>query len=73
MVDIEGGESTLFDGIKLVDVRHLIVEVHQQPDKAWSDGAQSLHPPQFEDMVRSLIPIAEAVGRSIMGAGTAVV
>jgi len=51
----------------------VIVEVHQQPDKAWSDGAQSLHPPQFDEMVRSLIPIAEAVGRSIMGAGTAVV
>lgn len=51
----------------------VIVEVHQQPDKAWSDGAQSLHPPQFDAMVRSLIPIAEAVGRSIMGAGTAVV
>ena len=51
----------------------VIVEVHQQPDKAWSDGAQSLHPPQFEEMVRSLIPIADAVGRSIMGAGTAVV
>ena len=51
----------------------VIVEVHQQPDKAWSDGAQSLHPPQFEEMVKSLIPIAEAVGRSIMGAGTAVV
>jgi 3-deoxy-7-phosphoheptulonate synthase len=50
----------------------VIVEVHQAPDKAWSDGAQSLHPPQFDDMVRSLIPIAEAVGRSIMGAGTAV-
>ena len=50
----------------------VIVEVHQQPDKAWSDGAQSLHPPQFEEMVRSLVPIAEAVGRSIMGAGTAV-
>ena len=51
----------------------VIVEVHQHPDKAWSDGAQSLHPPQFEEMVKSLIPIAEAVGRSIMGAGTAVV
>jgi len=50
----------------------VIVEVHQHPDKAWSDGAQSLHPPQFEEMVRSLVPIAEAVGRSIMGAGTAV-
>ncbi len=51
----------------------VIVEVHQQPDKAWSDGAQSLHPPQFEEMVRSLVPLAEAVGRSIMGAGTVVV
>ena len=51
----------------------VIVEVHQHPDKAWSDGAQSLHPPQFEEMVKSLVPIAEAVGRSIMGAGTAVV
>jgi len=50
----------------------VIVEVHQMPDRAWSDGAQSLHPPQFEEMVRSLIPIAEAVGRSITGAGTAV-
>ncbi|MCC7055207.1 MAG: 3-deoxy-7-phosphoheptulonate synthase [Gemmatimonadaceae bacterium] len=50
----------------------VIVEVHQSPDKAWSDGAQSLHPPQFDDMMRSLVPIAEAVGRSIMGAGTAV-
>jgi 3-deoxy-7-phosphoheptulonate synthase len=50
----------------------VIVEVHQAPDKAWSDGAQSLHPPQFEEMVRSLVPIADAVGRSIMGAGTVV-
>ncbi len=50
----------------------VIVEVHQQPDKAWSDGAQSLHPAQFEEMVRSLVPIAEAVGRTVMGAGTAV-
>jgi 3-deoxy-7-phosphoheptulonate synthase len=50
----------------------VIVEVHQAPDKAWSDGAQSLHPAQFEEMVRSLVPIADAVGRAIMGAGTAV-
>ena len=50
----------------------VIVEVHQHPDKAWSDGAQSLHPPQFDAMVRSLVPIAEAVGRSIAAAGTAV-
>ena len=51
----------------------IVVEVHQSPDNAWSDGAQSLHPPQFDEMVRSLVPIAEAVNRSIMGAGTVVV
>lgn len=50
----------------------VIVEVHQQPEKAWSDGAQSLFPAQFDTMVRSLVPIAEAVGRSIAAAGTAV-
>ena len=51
----------------------VIVEVHPQPDKAWSDGAQSLHLEQFEGMMKTLVPIAEAVGRSITGAGTAAI
>ncbi|MCU0626593.1 MAG: 3-deoxy-7-phosphoheptulonate synthase [Gemmatimonadaceae bacterium] len=50
----------------------VIVEVHPQPDKAWSDGAQSLTVEQFEAMMRTLAPIAEAVGRAITGAGTAI-
>ncbi len=34
----------------------LIVEVHPQPEKAISDGAQSLHIPEFEAMMRDLVP-----------------
>lgn len=34
----------------------LIVEVHPAPEKAVSDGAQSLDIPQFEAMMRSLTP-----------------
>ncbi len=43
----------------------LIVEVHPDPDHALSDGAQSLHPEQFEELMRQLRIIAPAVGRSI--------
>jgi 3-deoxy-7-phosphoheptulonate synthase len=34
----------------------LIVEVHPAPEKAVSDGAQSLDIPQFQAMMRSLLP-----------------
>jgi 3-deoxy-7-phosphoheptulonate synthase len=43
----------------------LLVEVHPDPDHALSDGAQSLFPDQFEDMMRQLRMIAPAVGRTI--------
>jgi len=43
----------------------LIVEVHPDPDRALSDGAQSLRPEQFEELMRQLRMIAPAVGRSI--------
>jgi 3-deoxy-7-phosphoheptulonate synthase len=43
----------------------LIIEVHQDPDHALSDGAQSLRPDQFSDLMRQLRLIAPAVGRSI--------
>lgn len=43
----------------------LIVEVHQDPDKALSDGAQSLRPQQFAEMMQQLGMIAHAVGRSV--------
>jgi 3-deoxy-7-phosphoheptulonate synthase len=43
----------------------LLVEVHPEPDRALSDGAQSLRPEQFQEMMRQLRIIAAAVGRSI--------
>ncbi|MEX2015963.1 MAG: hypothetical protein WD873_04930, partial [Candidatus Hydrogenedentales bacterium] len=45
----------------------LMVEMHPHPEEAFSDGAQSLRPDKFEQMMRQLAPIAEAVGRSIAG------
>ncbi len=43
----------------------LIVEVHPDPDRALSDGAQSLRPSQFEELMGQLKLIAAAVGRSV--------
>jgi len=43
----------------------LIIEVHPNPEKAWSDGAQSLTPTQFLELMGSLRSIALAVGRTI--------
>jgi len=43
----------------------LIVEVHPDPDHALSDGAQSLRPEQFKELMGQLRMIAGAVGRSI--------
>jgi 3-deoxy-7-phosphoheptulonate synthase len=43
----------------------LLIEVHHDPDKALSDGAQSLYPQQFADLMDTLRMIAPAVGRKI--------
>jgi len=43
----------------------LLIEVHPNPDKAVSDGAQSLFPQQFEKLMDELRIIATAVGRNI--------
>jgi 3-deoxy-7-phosphoheptulonate synthase len=43
----------------------IIVEVHPTPDTALSDGAQSLYPEQFEDLMRQARLIAEASDRAI--------
>lgn len=42
----------------------LLVEVHHDPDHALSDGAQTLRPAQFSDMMRQARLVAEAVGRT---------
>jgi 3-deoxy-7-phosphoheptulonate synthase len=43
----------------------LLMEVHPDPDRALSDGAQSLKPEQFEELMTQLRMIAPAVGRTI--------
>jgi 3-deoxy-7-phosphoheptulonate synthase len=43
----------------------LLVEVHHDPDHALSDGAQSLHPAQFSELMAQLRIIAPAVGRTV--------
>jgi 3-deoxy-7-phosphoheptulonate synthase len=43
----------------------LLVEVHPQPDRALSDGLQSLWPEQFEEVVHQVGLIAEAIGRKL--------
>jgi len=43
----------------------LMIEVHPDPDRALSDGAQSLRPEQFTEMMVELRRVAEAVGRTL--------
>jgi 3-deoxy-7-phosphoheptulonate synthase len=43
----------------------LLIEVHHDPDKALSDGAQSLRPSQFSELMSQLRIIASAVDRTV--------
>ena len=43
----------------------IIVEVHHDPDHAKSDGAQSLYPEQFKELMQQVRIIAEAIGRTV--------
>lgn len=43
----------------------LLVEVHENPAVALSDGAQSLYPDQFKALMEALAPVVRAVGRTL--------
>jgi len=43
----------------------LIIEVHNNPEKALCDGPQSIKPEDYETLMKELKPIAAAVGREI--------
>jgi len=43
----------------------LMIEVHPDPARAWSDGAQSLTPERFTTLMGELRLVAQAVGRTI--------
>ncbi len=44
----------------------LMIEVHNCPEKAASDGAQSLTPEKFDKLMKELDPIAKAVGKILL-------
>ena len=46
----------------------LMVEVHPDPERALSDGAQSLYPEQFGEMMEQIGVIARAIGRDLAAA-----
>ena len=46
----------------------LLIEVHQDPEHALSDGAQSIYPEQFSQLMKEVRVIAPAVGRRIANA-----
>jgi len=50
----------------------LLIEVHQDPERALSDGAQSIFPDQFARLMDEVRMIAPAVGRRIASAETLV-
>jgi 3-deoxy-7-phosphoheptulonate synthase len=43
----------------------ILVEVHPNPERALSDGAQSLYPEQFAELVGELRSIVTAIGRTL--------
>ena len=43
----------------------LIIEVHNNPECAWSDGAQSLKPERFAEVIRKGKAIAQVIGRDM--------
>src|SRR5207244_11639832 len=43
----------------------LIIEVHHDPDRALSDGMQSLYPEQFDALMAQIRQIAAVLGRTI--------
>lgn len=43
----------------------LMIEIHQDPENALSDGAQSIKPKRYKEMLKNLKKVAFAVGRKI--------
>jgi 3-deoxy-7-phosphoheptulonate synthase len=64
-----GGRRDLVPSLALAAVAAgadgLLIEVHPHPERALSDGAQSLTPEAFRKLVPELTAVAEAVGRTV--------
>ena len=63
------GDWKLVEAVSLAAVAAgcdgLIIEVHDQPECAWSDGSQSLKPEKFKVLVEKAKKVAEVVGREM--------
>lgn len=63
------GDYKLIEAVSLAAIAAgadgLIIEVHDQPECAWSDGAQSLKPAKFKDLIVKAKRVANAIGREI--------
>lgn len=64
-----GGRNDLVEPLAMASIAAgadgLIIEVHNDPAHALSDGPQSLTPEQFEKIMKNLDLVARAVGRSV--------
>ena len=66
--DIHGSELVFrkfLNAAKFYGVDALIVEVHPHPEKAASDGPQSLRPAEFAAMMKKLARFAEVAGKVV--------
>jgi 3-deoxy-7-phosphoheptulonate synthase len=61
--------TPLSRGAVAVGADGLIVEVHHDPDRALSDGIQSLYPDQFDELMAQVRQIAPIVGRTVPAIG----
>jgi 3-deoxy-7-phosphoheptulonate synthase len=60
------GVADLARACTAMGVDGLLIETHPTPLQAKSDAAQQLSHAQFEDMYKSLEPIAKAVGKTLV-------
>lgn len=64
-----GGRWSMVEGLSqaslAVGADGIIVEVHNDPEHALSDGAQSLKPKRFDDMMKKLKEIAPIIGKKM--------
>ena len=63
------GDYKLIESLSLAAIAAgadgLIIEVHDDPENAWSDGAQSLKPKRYANLVEKGKAIAKVVGREL--------
>lgn len=57
--------ASLAKGAVAAGADGLMIEVHNCPEKAMSDGEQSLTPAMFAELMSELAPIAQAVGKTL--------